>query len=123
MNQTDFSSLVNRVQRSTSDLLVSKGAEYASDTDRLANFKKGAKLTGCTPLQVAFVYLSKHYDALANYIKRDATGQQIPLSEPITGRLEDLINYCFLTYALIDESKLNQKTSRMSDLAKLLGEE
>jgi len=104
MNQEDFTRLVERINRDTSGLLISKGAEYAGSADRLANFKRGAQLTGTTPLQVALVYLSKHYDALATYIKNDAAGNKQILSEPIQGRLNDLINYCYLVSALIEEA-------------------
>lgn len=104
MNQQDFKTLVEATLERTADLLVSKGEEYAGSADRLANFKRGAALTGCTPLQVLFVYASKHYDAIATYIRKDADGLQQQLSEPIEGRVDDLINYCLLMQALIADS-------------------
>ena len=104
MNNTDFSALVEQTQQETIDLLVSKGAEYANNIDRLANFKRGAALTGITALQVAFVYASKHYDALATFVRKDSAGAAQTLSEPIEGRLNDLINYCILMKALIVEN-------------------
>lgn len=90
--------------RATAGLLKAKGAEYAGSADRLANFKRGAQLTGATPLQVAFIYASKHYDSLATYIRNDAKGLQQHLSEPIEGRFDDLINYCILMKALVMEA-------------------
>jgi hypothetical protein len=105
MNQKEFTALVDQTISSTAALLVSKGEEYAGSTDRLANFKRGSALTGATPLQVAFIYASKHYDALATFVRKD--GAKIPqqLSEPIEGRLDDLINYCILMKAIISETK------------------
>ena len=103
MDNKEFTQLVERTQQSTSALLISKGMEYAGSEDRLANFKRGATLTGATPLQCCFIYMSKHYDALSTYIKKDAAGFDQHLSEPIEGRIDDLINYCFLMKGLIQE--------------------
>lgn len=105
MNQEEFTQLVDETIKSTGALLISKGAEYAGSADRLANFKRGAALTGATPLQVAFVYASKHYDSLANFVRNEAAGKdRQKLSEPIEGRLDDLINYCILMKAIIKEN-------------------
>jgi hypothetical protein len=110
MNQKDFDEVVRETVTATAELLIAKGREYAGGGDRLANFKRGASLTGTTPLQVLFVYMSKHYDSLANYVKKDAEGFEQKLSEPIEGRLHDLINYCLLAKALIKEKgKVHQQ--------------
>jgi len=104
MDNKEFTALVDQTVRDTSALLISKGQEYAGSTDRLANFKRGASLTGTTPLQCCFIYMSKHYDSLSTYIKKDAAGFDQHLSEPIEGRINDLINYLFLMKGLIQES-------------------
>lgn len=108
MNNEDFTILVNGTIAATGSLLVSKGAEYAGTADRLSNFKRGANLTGATPLQVAFIYASKHYDSLSTFIRKDASGEPQALSEPIAGRLDDLINYCILMKAIIQENSTPQ---------------
>lgn len=105
MNQDDFHKLVSATVQETARLLISKGEEYAGSEDRLANFKRGAELTGTSPLQVALIYMSKHYDSIATFIRKDAAGYEQILSEPIEGRLDDLINYCYLIKALIVEKK------------------
>lgn len=99
MNIEKFDVVVKETVESINKLLRVKGGEYASSDDRLANFKRGAALTGCTPLQVAFIYASKHYDGIASYVKNPAR----PSSEPIEGRFDDLINYCILMKALVKE--------------------
>lgn len=103
MNAKEFNDLVDQTLKQTAELLKSKGSEYASDADRLINFKKGAEETGLTSLQVSFVYLRKHYDSIATYIRKDAKGLTQTLSEPIEGRFHDLINYCFLMLAILKE--------------------
>lgn len=105
MNQADFTTIVEETFRECHRLLVVKGGEYAGSVDRLANFKRGAELTGCTPEQVLLVYLSKHYDSYCTYVKTKAAGNERPSSEPITGRLDDLINYCLLAKALFAEGQ------------------
>lgn len=99
MNNAEFEKVVESTFLETRDLLVVKGAEYADHVDRLANFKRGASLTGLTPLQVCFIYASKHYDAIASYVREPNR----PSSEPIEGRFNDLINYCLLAKALVRE--------------------
>lgn len=105
MNNADFTKLVDDTFAETRRLLVVKGGEYANGGDRLANFRRGAALTGCTPLQCAFIYASKHFDAIASYVAGDARGKLPVLSEPIEGRLDDLINYCLLMKAIITEKR------------------
>ena len=105
MNQFAFNDLVRETIDELEKLLIVKGGEYAGSEDRLANFKRGAQLTGATSLQVAFIYASKHYDAISTYVRKDAAGHQQVLSEPIAGRLHDLINYCILMKGIIEEGE------------------
>lgn len=105
MDQAAFTKLVDETFAACTQLLVVKGGEYAGSDDRLANFKRGAALVGCTPLQVALIYLAKHYDAVATYVRDDAGGTERPRSESITGRLDDLLNYCLLMKALVEEKQ------------------
>lgn len=104
MKQEEFNKVVDETLAETRRLLVVKGGEYAGAEDRLANFKRGASLTGATPLQVLFIYLSKHYDAVATYVRDDAAGYTRPRSESIEGRFDDIINYCLLAKALVREA-------------------
>lgn len=105
MNGTNFNIVVSTTFKRAEELLVVKGGEYAGNEDRLANFKRGAALTGATPLQVAFIYASKHYDGIASFVRTSAEGNVRPSSEPIEGRFDDLINYCVLMKALVMEEE------------------
>lgn len=105
MNQTEFDKVVEETMSNLTKLLVVKGGEYAGTEDRLSNFKRGAALTGAHPLQVLFIYMSKHYDGIASFIRGEAAGRPLTLSEPIDGRIDDLINYGILLKALIRESE------------------
>lgn len=105
MDSAEFTKIVGETIESLRGLLAVKGGEYAGPDDRLANFKRGAALADVTPLQTAFIYASKHYDAIATYVRDQASGFQRPRSEPILGRLDDLANYCILMKALVVEAE------------------
>lgn len=105
MDKITFEKMVDETIAQMRDLLVVKGGEYAGSEDRLANFKRGAALTGATPMQVLFIYLSKHYDSIATYIRDDATGTERRRSESIRGRVHDAINYLILLEGLIVEKE------------------
>lgn len=106
MKQQDFEAIVEDTIESIKQLMTIKGGEYAGSDDRLVNFKRGAALTGCTPMQCLFIYMSKHYDAVATFIRDEASGTSRPRSEPIEGRVDDLINYCLLLKGLLHENDL-----------------
>ena len=108
MNQEEFNEVVKETLESISKLLRVKGGEYAGSEDRLANFKRGQLRTGAHPYQVLWIYLSKHIDSVETFIKDTASGNVRERSEPIDGRLDDIINYCLLMKALIKESTHEQ---------------
>jgi hypothetical protein len=81
-----------------------KGGEYAGDEDRLANFRRNALALGLKMEQVWAVYTAKHWDAVMQYIKDQATGKSRERLEPIDGRVDDLIVYLILFKAILRES-------------------
>lgn len=99
MNNKRFHQVVERMISKCQDTLLKKGTDYSSDTDRLSNFKEAAKRKGITPYQVLGVYMDKHVTAVDNFISRGKLE-----SEPIEDRLMDIINYCMLLVALIEDN-------------------
>lgn len=87
------------------ELLNKKGAEYASDADALANFKKGADDIGINPKQILWIFLNKHLSSIKSYIKKGV----VLSDEPIKGRIQDARNYLFLLQCLIDEEESTPK--------------
>lgn len=84
-------------------LAASKGAEYSGDQDRLDNFRRGAARYGL-PMEVIWgVYANKHWDSLQTYIKDLNTGRSRNYSEPIEGRVKDLLVYLLLFWAMCEE--------------------
>jgi len=109
MNQEEFTEVIDTILKNSAGLLVSKGAEYSSNADRLSNFKRGAEILGLRPLDVWAVYFNKHIDSINSYVRRTACDSMAnvdnQLSEPIDGRFEDSINYLLLGMALILETR------------------
>lgn len=106
MKHQELAALVESTFDRVRELLRVKGGEYASDDDALANFRRGSRLTGVPSLTVAMVYASKHYDGIGNFVRDRLDGTRRASSEPIEGRLDDLIVYCILMKALIKEGPL-----------------
>lgn len=87
-------------------LRIDKGAEYTrGDSDVLANFKRHAQGIGLNPMQVWFIYLAKHIDAVASYCN---TGRESS-NEPIEGRVDDIEVYMMLFRGLVYENKESRK--------------
>lgn len=83
------------------ELVNTKGREYSGDHDRLRNFKEGGERVGVDPRTVLSIYMDKHYCSIMQYVKDKQTSVERTLSEPIEGRIDDMILYLHLLKALI----------------------
>lgn len=100
MKPVDFDKLLDEMISEEQSVLKSKGNEYTQGgDDRLKNFKTLALEIGVSPLVVWFIYMKKHVDSVASYVKNG----KVLSDEPIQGRLMDIRNYCALGRALIDD--------------------
>ena len=86
-----------------------KGGEYAAGLDRLINFRRASKMHGVPMELVWAIYAGKHWDAVMQYVNDVGAGVERPRLEPISGRLDDLIVYCILLKAMIEERGCLQK--------------
>lgn len=103
MNPKDFQALFQQTWNECADLASIKGGEYASDADKLANFKESGRRLDLIPEKSLLVLADKHYASVCNYIKDLEMGRSRPRSESIYGRLNDLINYMILLRGLLEE--------------------
>jgi hypothetical protein len=87
--------IMQRLLMACAEVQKAKGADYAKESDRLANFRQASEQLGLPMRQVWAVYFWKHVCAVLNHARRGKVE-----SEPIEGRLQDLINYACL-YAMI----------------------
>lgn len=80
-----------------------KGGEYAGDVDALANFRRNSVQNGMTMEQCWGVYVSKHWDAVFQYIRDRAAGKVRVRLEGIEGRVDDIITYMMIFKAMLAE--------------------
>ena len=99
MTFEDVDAIMIKMHEEEMSIAKTKGREYTQG-DRLDNFKRiGAEL-GINPKKVLWVYLKKHLDSIASYIKNEQV-----FSEPIEGRIMDARVYLTLLRGLIEEEK------------------
>lgn len=84
-----------------------KGVEYASSEDRLANFKRLGVELDIPATKIGYIFFKKHLDSICTYLKDGKEHSE----ESIRGRFLDAINYLTLIYGLIVESNLNLHSS------------
>lgn len=98
-----YKELVDEIFAKVNELAELKGGEYSGDKDRLANFRRNGIAAGVSMETCWFIYVAKHWDAIAQYVKDmniDKTRQRM---EPIEGRALDMIVYLTLFLAMCEE--------------------
>ena len=99
MNQKTFDKSVAAQLAICEDVLLSKGSEYALDSDRLSHFKRSASLMGCSVKQAIFNMLAKHIISISDMVASDQKFSRERWSEKIT----DAINYLIILRATVME--------------------
>lgn len=100
MKRTDFNRLIEETNRKIAALTATKGRDYAGDEDALSNFKEEARALLLTPEQIWHVYHAKHYSAVTAYCREGKVE-----SEPIEGRILDMILYGHLLLGLVRDAQ------------------
>jgi hypothetical protein len=117
---TQWTALLQQSIDQIKSLSTVKGGEYAGDTDRLANFRRNAQALGLPMETVWAVYAAKHWDAVMQFVQDLNTGKDRPRSEPIVGRVDDLLVYLLLFKAILEERKLTGDQAFAQELNKNL---
>lgn len=85
------------------DLIKAKNSDYTQGTaerDRIAHFREAARDLELPMLKIWQVFVRKHWAAVQKF----ANGGNLE-SEPIDGRINDIINYMVLLGAIIEDGK------------------
>jgi hypothetical protein len=98
-----YALLVEQTIAQVKSLSSLKGGEYAGDVDRLANFRRNGERLGLPMETVWAVYAAKHWDAVMQYVQDLCSGRERERLEPLAGRLDDIIVYCILFKAMLEE--------------------
>ena len=99
MTSEVFNQHMQHMQDVSVETLLNKAKEYATDGDRLHNFKVAADVQGISPTAALAGMMAKQTVSVYDMI---GTGQVYPL-ELWEEKIKDSINYLFLLWALLNE--------------------
>lgn len=108
MKNEYFQEVLDNRLKLTSEVLSSKAEEYASDKDRMHNFKKAARLGECSPERALLGMMMKHIVSVLDLVDRtDDVGpneiRKCATKEYIEEKIGDSINYLILLEAMLKE--------------------
>lgn len=105
-----FLEQANEAFKNLLKLTKEKGEEYSGEVDRLDNFRRGG-LDNDVPMESVWrIYAGKHWDAIGQYVRDLKNGKDRVRSEPLAGRVDDLIVYLILFRCMLDERNPQIKT-------------
>lgn len=100
MKTEQFNQIVEQQCETIKKVLMKKAKEYASDDDRLYNFKAAARINNTTPLLALWGMATKHLVCVQDLI----TGKLKITPGVVDEKIGDLINYLILAKAeMIEE--------------------
>ncbi len=102
MKVEEFNELLAHILADCSNVLAGKATEYATDFDRLHNFKYAALVEKTIPEQALRGFLTKHVVSVYDMIDGLKQGKDYPLSL-WREKLGDIRNYTILLEALVTE--------------------
>lgn len=119
MNRAEFQKLVGEQWDRIVEINNTKGHDYAGDDDALANFKADEErlrkiLEAHGPHFLKwYIYFEKHYSAVMTFLEEGDVK-----SEPIDGRIDDVLLYLLLLSGLIHEER--EKKSELETMGDII---
>lgn len=101
MRTEEFNKIVDDVCENTKMVLKSKAEDYASDADRLHNFKIAARIDDTTPEKALWGMAKKHLVSIIDI--KNMAGMKRYSPEFLREKLGDMRNYLILLEALMLE--------------------
>lgn len=96
LSPEEFARLLKELDNSSVNTLISKNKLYSADGDCLHNFRIGGDISGLTPAQTCWGYLTKHLASLRDIVfTNDFTDGDILLE-----KCQDAINYIRFLYCI-----------------------
>jgi hypothetical protein len=105
MDTKRFQTLLDELDANSLETLKIKNARYSSGGDSLHNFRKGADISGGTPAQACWGYLTKHLVALRDMVQNDNFSNR----EDFLEKCQDSINYIRFLWCIGNDSTANDK--------------
>lgn len=104
MIASDFNQMLDDRLLHLRVLLCEKAKEYATDGDRLSNFKRAAALKNVDPIDALAGMVLKHIVAYYDFVEMEKS--KIDVSDNMWfEKTGDIINYMLLTEALLLDRK------------------
>ena len=101
MRHIEMMNLIDDILLKVKDMHKEGQKEYAMTEDNVfANFERIAEQTGQDKKMVLWIYLMKHIDGIASYIKGHRSQR-----ENVEGRLTDAIVYLCILWGMIEDEK------------------
>ena len=108
MKHNEMLGQIKQIFNKVTTMHVEGQKEYAMDEDNVfANFERIAEQTGFNKEMVLWIYLMKHIDGIASYLRGHKSQR-----EDVTGRLTDAIVYLCILWAMIDKGGKNGRTCK-----------
>jgi len=105
MKKEVFEEIVKARIAKTTDLLITKAAEYADDIDRLHNFNRGSGISGECPAKVLDGMMLKHYISYRDMLDKLQRKETV-LFKHFDEKIGDIIVYFILQEAVMLDSGL-----------------
>ena len=102
MQHEQFQQVLNQQVEQSKSVLAGKAEEYASDVDRLSNFKRAAHLKGITQSQAVTGMMAKHTVSVYDMVESGEAFTAAAWDE----KIGDHINYLILLKATLIEDGL-----------------
>ena len=99
MTLEEFEIMLNLRVQLIKQTLAAKSKEYATDGDKLYNFKRAAKVLGISPKKALWGMASKHLISVIDIVESDELVSHKLFNE----KIGDLINYLILLEAILHE--------------------
>lgn len=108
MDYKNFEELLVERLYKIKNSLAFKSKEYATEHDKLRNFKLGAKILRNTPHKTLLGYFTKHMVSIVDIVENYDGEQQITeeFNKIIDEKIGDAINYLILLEALFKEKEI-----------------
>ena len=110
--------LADDISLKIKDMHTKGSQEYAMNQSNVfANFERIAEQTGSDREMVLWIYLMKHIDGIASYLKGHKSQR-----EHVTGRLTDAIVYLCILWGMIEQNNKKEKMKKTPTTNKQNGE-
>jgi len=103
MNVKNFNEMLEARIKKTREVLAAKNKEYASDVDKLHNFKRAGKMLQIAPEYALVGMMVKHTISILDIVDKINNNKEYPTKEMIEEKVGDNVNYLILLEALIKE--------------------